>query len=62
LDLVLDTCKRIIIIKEGELAADGETAVILSNEELLNSCGLELPLSIQNCPICGASKDSSFVK
>jgi cobalt/nickel transport system ATP-binding protein len=56
LDLVLDTCSRIIIIKEGELVADGETAVILSNEELLSNCGLELPLSIQNCPICGASK------
>lgn len=56
LDLVLDTCSRIIIIKEGELVADGETAAILSNEELLSNCGLELPLSIQNCPICGASK------
>lgn len=56
LDLVLDTCKRVIVIKEGELAADGEAAKILSNEELLDSCGLELPLSLQNCPVCGASK------
>jgi cobalt/nickel transport system ATP-binding protein len=56
LDMVFDTCRRIIVIKEGEIAADGNTAEILSNVELLNDCGLEMPLSFQNCPICGASK------
>jgi len=56
LDMVFDTCKRIIVIKEGEIAADGNTAEILSNVELLDDCGLEIPLSLQNCPICGASK------
>lgn len=56
LDMVLETCKRIIVIKEGEIAADGTKEEILSNMELLDSCGLEIPLSLQNCPICGASK------
>jgi len=56
LDMMFETCKRIIVIKEGEVAADGTTAEILTNVELLERCGLELPLSFQNCPICGASK------
>jgi len=56
LDMVFDTCKRIIVIKEGEIAADGNTVEILSNVELLDDCGLEIPLSFQNCPICGTSK------
>jgi len=56
LDMVFETCKRIIVIKDGEIAADGMTEEILTNEELLDSCGLEVPLSLQNCPICGSSK------
>ena len=56
LDMMFETCKRIIVIKEGEVAADGTTAEILTNVKLLERCGLELPLSFQNCPICGASK------
>ncbi|WP_346940192.1 ABC transporter ATP-binding protein [uncultured Clostridium sp.] len=60
LDMVFDTCKRIIVIREGEIVADGNAAEILSNAELLNECGLEIPLSLQNCPICGASKNDSY--
>lgn len=56
LDMVFDTCKRIIVIKEGKISADGTAAEILTNIELLDSCGLELPLSFQNCPVCGISK------
>ena len=56
LDMVFETCKRIIVIKEGEVAADGTTEEILTNAELLDSCGLEMPLSLQNCPICRTSK------
>lgn len=57
LDMVLETCKRIIIIKDGEVVADGDAEEILSNGQLLDSCGLELPLALQNCPICGGSKN-----
>jgi cobalt/nickel transport system ATP-binding protein len=56
LDMVFEVCGRIIVIKEGEIAADGTAAEILSNAELLDSCGLELPISLQNCPKCGSSK------
>ena len=56
LDMVFETCKRIIVIKEGKIVADGDTAEILNNAKLLDDCGLEIPLSLQNCPICGISK------
>jgi len=57
LDMVLETCKRVIVIKDGKVAADGITSEILTNVRLLDDCGLEMPLSLQNCPICGASKE-----
>ncbi|MGL6107892.1 energy-coupling factor ABC transporter ATP-binding protein [Romboutsia sp.] len=47
LDMVLDTCERTIVIKDGRIAFDGDSKDILTNEELMNECGLELPLSIQ---------------
>lgn len=56
LDMVMDTCERIIVIKDGEVAASGATLEILSNESLLNECGLEIPLSLQRCPVCGTIK------
>jgi cobalt/nickel transport system ATP-binding protein len=56
LDLVFSTCSRIIVIKDGENAADGTATDILSAQELLERCGLELPLSFQNCPVCGTAK------
>lgn len=48
LDMIKDTCQRIIIIHEGKVHADGPSGIILSNRELLESCSLELPLSMQN--------------
>lgn len=53
LDMVLDTCKRVIVIKDGRITADGPAAGILADVGLLDSCGLELPLSLQKCPVCG---------
>lgn len=53
LDMVMETCDRTIVIKEGEVAAKGSTLEILTNASLLNECGLEIPLSLQRCPICG---------
>lgn len=53
LDMVLDTCNRIMVIKNGEIIADGDAKKILSDKKLLENSGLEMPLSIQNCPICG---------
>ncbi|MFZ5595881.1 MAG: energy-coupling factor ABC transporter ATP-binding protein [Bacillota bacterium] len=56
LDMVLETCKRIIVIKDGRIAADGAAMDILTDGGLLDSCGLEIPLSLQNCPVCGSPK------
>ncbi len=56
LDMVYETCKRTIVIKEGRIAADGPSAEILADAGLMDSCGLEVPLSLQSCPVCGAEK------
>jgi cobalt/nickel transport system ATP-binding protein len=47
LDLILDVCKRCIIIKEGRVVADGPAEEMLSNRQLLEENNLELPLSLQ---------------
>jgi len=56
LDMILDTCRRVILVRNGEIEADGPARDILTNAELLDRCGLEMPLSLQNCPVCGYSK------
>lgn len=60
LDLVLDICERVIVIKNGEIVADGEAYSILTDEKLLDSCGLEVPLSLQNCAKCKNGNIKSF--
>ena len=57
LDLVLETCQRVIVVKDGVIAADGKAKEILTNRFLLDECGLELPLTIQSCPVCGSVKN-----
>jgi len=52
LDMALDLCDRTIVLRRGEVAADGPTADILRDESILTPCGLEKPLSLQSCPIC----------
>jgi cobalt/nickel transport system ATP-binding protein len=56
LDMVFDLCARTIVLQNGQIAAAGLTPEILTNERLLAECGLELPLSLQNCPLCGSPK------
>lgn len=46
LDFVWDTCNRVILINDGKIVADGAPDVILKDRELLESNGLELPLSM----------------
>jgi cobalt/nickel transport system ATP-binding protein len=47
LDLILDVCRRCVIIKEGRVVADGPSEEMLSNRQLLEENNLELPLSLQ---------------
>jgi len=56
LDMIMDMCARTIVLKNGKIVADGNTVDILSNEELMDKCGLEIPLALQNCPVCKSSK------
>ena len=46
LDMILDTCSRVILLSEGRIAADGPVEEILRNRELLEANRLELPLSL----------------
>ncbi|HEX3032155.1 MAG TPA: energy-coupling factor ABC transporter ATP-binding protein, partial [Bacillota bacterium] len=56
LDMVYDLCQRTIVIRDGKIAADGPTKEILLDGELMESCNLEVPLALQNCPVCGSKK------
>lgn len=47
LDLVLDVCKRVLVLHEGCLCADGSPSDIFSDLPLLARCRLEAPLSWQ---------------
>jgi cobalt/nickel transport system ATP-binding protein len=46
LDMILDTCNRVILISEGRIVADGNAEEILSDKELLEANHMELPLSM----------------
>ena len=46
LDLVLDTCERVILLSGGRIAADGKVRDILTDKKLLEENDLELPLSL----------------
>jgi cobalt/nickel transport system ATP-binding protein len=47
LDLILEVCKRCLVIKAGRIVADGSAQHILSQQALLEENNLELPLSLQ---------------
>lgn len=47
LDMILDTCSRVILMSDGEIIRDGDVKEILSDRELLEAHGLELPFCMQ---------------
>ena len=47
LDMIWDTCSRVVILNKGEIVADGKTKEILSDKKLLENNYLELPLRLQ---------------
>lgn len=47
LDFAMDICARTIVLRNGRVVADGPTQDILRDRELLASCRLEPPLSLQ---------------
>jgi cobalt/nickel transport system ATP-binding protein len=52
LDMVLDLCERTIVLHNGRVTADGPTAGIFQDQELLAASHLEKPLRLQGCPVC----------
>ncbi|MDQ7797756.1 MAG: ABC transporter ATP-binding protein [Candidatus Edwardsbacteria bacterium] len=59
LDMVLEICQRVIVMKDGQAIADGPAKDILTNQVLMEEAGLEIPLSLQGCPVCGRSKSGT---
>jgi cobalt/nickel transport system ATP-binding protein len=47
LDMALELCDRIIVLKEGRIFAQGRAKEILTNQKLLEDAGLELPFCFQ---------------
>ena len=53
LDMILDLCPRVVILKEGKVAADGLSRDLLADPVLMAECGLEVPALLQPCSQCG---------
>ena len=47
LDMILDTCQRVILLSGGKIVADGEAETILRDKTLLENNRMELPLCLQ---------------
>ena len=46
LDMILESCSRVILLSEGRIAADGRAEEVLRDRTLLEANHLELPLSL----------------
>ena len=47
LEFVRLTCRRVLVMNDGKLVADGETDAILGDAMLMESHGLEVPASLR---------------
>lgn len=47
LDMILDTCQRVILLSHGRIVADGDAETLLRDRELLESNRMELPFCLQ---------------
>ena len=47
LDMILDTCQRVILLSRGAIVADGEAEAILRDQQLLEANRMELPFCLQ---------------
>lgn len=51
LDMALELCERVVVLKEGQVYAEGKAKDILTNQGLLEEAGLELPFCLQKIEI-----------
>ncbi|MSQ96611.1 MAG: ABC transporter ATP-binding protein [Gemmataceae bacterium] len=47
LDMVLDTCKRVVVLDQGRLVADGVAEQVLADHALMEAHGLEVPYRLR---------------
>ena len=47
LDMILDTCQRVILLSHGAIVADGDAETILRDKALLEANRMELPFCLQ---------------
>ena len=47
LDMILETCSRVILLSGGKIVADGAAETILRDKALLEANRMELPLCLQ---------------
>ena len=50
LDMILETCERVILLSDGQIAADGPADVILRDRALLEAHRMELPFCLAGPP------------
>ena len=55
LDFAAELCERTIVMGGGRVLADRPTADVFRDEDLLAAGGLERPLGMLACPICGSA-------
>jgi len=47
MESVAELCNRVVVLDSGRLVADGDAQTVLSNQGLMESHGLEVPLSLR---------------
>lgn len=62
LDMVLQLCPRTIVLKDGQVMADGPTLEIFGDETLLAACHLEKPFAMQSCPVCTPERQAPILE
>lgn len=50
LDMILETCNRVILMSDGRIIKDAPTREVLTDRQLLEQNGLELPYCLQGDP------------
>ncbi len=53
LDLAAELCERTLVLSGGRVVADGPTVEIFRDAARLDAWGLEQPLGMRACPVCG---------